>query len=500
MAVKSTWIHGVNDARLAELLAERHQTHTTAAKPANEAGTESGFIFMRPPCHDIDCPDLPPDLPPDKPPDPCRGQTWVWQPDLAVRFINPLLNNECPSPSDLTRVQQALGANLSRFRLSDPEVRVSCENAIVDILIWGVRVQPGSCSDLARNRARIPSDVADRGNFGLYINAGLIRRLAQEAFEAAPKRLSSSGIPSSDGPIHLTGLSVGFKSPNTIKTFITGYDERPWPDVSFTTTITDQLFNLRTCKSESKTDPNRFDEILAALFAAVSVAMAVYVPVLLPLPAFALFTDVNALLNQPDNPTEGGVGCRLFESLPDEIALPQTGGVQPPVVVNSMAASHIAPDGVALQPEKKKLIIPYNEPRVDDRGILASAFVTTEDRTPAVLVSGPHALSIDFNAQASFGIFSAQPDDFYGNLSYTWSGGPNVVISNANAARTRITFKRGNAQPGDRLDRTVSIQVTDVEGSTATASLTVSVIVLESGTSIPAVCKVKPWLPVCNPS
>ena len=106
----------------------------------------------------------------------------------------------------------------------------------------------------------------------------------------------------------MTGLSVGFEGPNIVKTFITGYDERPWPDVSFTTTITDHLLELRACTTESNTEPSRFDEVLAALLAALTTAVAVFVPVLIPLPAFVLWTDLDALLNQPDNPSDGGVG------------------------------------------------------------------------------------------------------------------------------------------------------------------------------------------------
>jgi hypothetical protein len=153
---KSSWFSGIEDAHLNKILTERASKH--------EAGRPPGFIFMRPPCRGDDCPDWPPDnLPPD---DPCRGQTWVWQPDLAVRLI--LADRDCPSQADLSLLQQVVGGNLSKFQLSDPDVRASCNNRVIDILIWGNRVPSDSCSDLARKRAQIPHDISSGGVFGVY--------------------------------------------------------------------------------------------------------------------------------------------------------------------------------------------------------------------------------------------------------------------------------------------------------------------------------------------
>jgi hypothetical protein len=183
----------------------------------------------------------------------------VWQPDLAARLH---LGDDCPTEASLTLLEQVVASNLSRFKLPDPEVRASCNNRVVDILIWGTRVTPGSCGDLSRKRAQVPDDIAAGGLVGIYLSAGLIRRLAQDAFDAAPKRLYSNGFPGADGPIHLSSLSVAFESPDVVKTTITGYDERPWPDVGFTTIITDHLLELRGCTTETNTEPNRFTRSL----------------------------------------------------------------------------------------------------------------------------------------------------------------------------------------------------------------------------------------------
>jgi hypothetical protein len=422
----------------------------------------------------------------------------VWQPDLAARLIS---DEDCPTQASLALLEQVVASNLSSFKLPNPEVRASCNNRVIDILIWGTRVTPGSCGDLSRKRAVIPEDIAANGTFGVYLSAGLIRRLAQDAFDAAPKRLYSNGFPGVDGPIHLSSLSVAFESPNVVNTIITGYDDRPWPDVGFTTTITDHLLEQRGCTTETNTEPSRVDEILAALFAAVTIAIAVFIPVLIPLPAFVIWTDLNDL-DRPDNPPDGGVGCRLIEALPNQISLPETGGGSGVVATANTGtmARRVDLGDVFPKPKKQKLVIPYNQPRVDDRGILVSAFAKIADRVPAVSVTGPSGLYLDLNASSTYGYFAAHPEDFYGKLTFAWTAsGSGVVIASPAAGATKITFLRGNAKPGDHFDRTVTVQVTDVEGSTATASLVVSVFAAEPGDSLPAVCKVKPWLEVCSP-
>lgn len=98
------------------------------------------------------------------------------------------------------------------------------------------------------------------------------------------------------------------------------------------------------------------------------------------------------------------------------------------------------------------------------------------------------------NGQETFGYYTAEPDDFYGNLTYAWSGG---TTPQNPGQRTKISFARGTAKPGSNLQRTVTIHVTDQEGSVATASLTVSIYISESS-DLPAICKIKPWLPECQ--
>jgi hypothetical protein len=66
--------------------------------------------------------------------------------------------------------------------------------------------------------------------------------------------------------------------------------------------------------------------------------------------------------------------------------------------------------------------------------------------------------------------------DFFGTRTYTWSGDPNLQISNASWSTTEIIFKSDpNVPPGSRITQTITLRETDAEGSSATASMNVVV-------------------------
>jgi len=355
-------------------------------------------------------------------------------------------------------------------------------------------VQPGSCDDLARQSAQIPSDIAFGSTtipaFGVYINADLIRRLAQQAFDDLPKTLATNGFASDDGPIHLTSLSVDFKQPdithpNIIRTYINGYTDQTWPAIHFTTYLTDELLPGKQCTTHSDTETSIVDEIAATLLAVITAA----VPILLS-------GVLDALFNQPNTPNQGGVGCGVYDALPDEIPLSQTGGILPPIpVLARRVSARLVPPNVGTRPQRKKFVITYKQPRVDDRGLLVAGDLMLQDRTPRVEIVGPSSLAVDVNAPATFGFYGAEAHDFFGDLSFNWSGNANPP----NAKATKIFFERGTAKPGSTFERTITVRVTDQEGSTATASLTVSIYVSQSGDNPPTICKIKPWLKICQP-
>jgi hypothetical protein len=470
------WIPGLDDAELKRILETRAR------------GDGGRFVFMRPLCEPYTCPD--PDPGDDaQPPNPCGGLPWVWMPDIAVQLNT--FAGQCPSEEDLSRIRNGVGGNLSSFRVPDPDVRVRCEAGRIDIRIWSNRVQPHSCADEARRRAELP-DLAAGGNFGLFLNSGLIRRLADEAFQSAPKRLNANGGPDPFGPIHLTGLSVGFKSPDAIVTTITGYDERPWPDVHFTTTITDRLRPLLGTDPPTVQTSTNAGELIALWLAALVVAA----PTVLPAAAFSLFVNIDAAANQPDADGQGGVGKRLLANLPVEIPLPRTGGFVEPIYGPMAAVVNRRSGGLHF--EQKKLVLLYAAPTVDDGGLFVSGLARMEDRVPAVQLAGPTSLSLATNAAQTFGYYTATPDDILGQRTITWSDGADIVVHNPGQPHTRISFKRGNAAAGTTFQRTVSVRVTDSEGTSVAASQSVSVVVNEAGELSPT-CQAKPWLPECNP-
>src|SRR5690606_31055260 len=165
--------------------------------------------------------------------------------------------------------------------------------------------------------------------------------------------------------------------------YISGYDERPWPDVSFTQTIHDRLLALRAVETTTSTDFSVVEQVISALVLGI---FAVAIPLLIPAVAFVLFIDIDAALNQPDNPSQGGVGARMLQTLPDEIPLPQTGGIQPPI---AYLARHLdagtLPD-VGIDPEKQKLVIAYAAPTIDERGLFVGALASKQDRVPAIQI------------------------------------------------------------------------------------------------------------------
>jgi hypothetical protein len=468
----SRWIRGVKDADLKALLTKRARANPSAApsersrRAAKRAAPS--FIFMRPICTANDCPD---DPPPPPPTDPCAGMPFVWQPDLAAQ-LNTFFD-ECPSAADLTRIQDAVGRNLALFQLHDPEVRVSCANANVFIRIWGTRVQPGSCEDKARERADVPDLVAG-GNFGIFINSTLIRRLAADAFAQAPKQLSSSGGPSPFGPIHLTGLSVVFTPPNIIETRVFGYDDRPWPSVDFTHVIDDTLLALGQSIPASHNEMSLFDQIISALLLAV---FSVAFPFILPIAAFVIFSDIDAAVNTSSGGlVAGGVGARLMETLPKQIALPATGGIVALPFARRRARLGLGPD-VTVQQKLEKLVIAYVAPTVDDRGLFVGALANRRDRVPAAHIAGPATLTMFPSAGAAIAEYGAVPEDFFGTLTYKWSVGGNDTVTTPDHPRTKVRFRRAGAKPGDSFERTISLTVTDQEGSSATAERTITISV-----------------------
>jgi len=120
-------------------------------------------------------------------------------------------------------------------------------------------------------------------------------------------------------------------------------------------------------------------------------------------------------------------------------------------------------------------------PQVLDQAIVFIGTTGTAPRTPAVQIVGPSDVSIslhDSNTSASYTVVTVPPgsENFFGDLTITWSGDPNHVQIADAKSRADIIFRGDpDMQPGSHITQTITVRVTDVEGSSATASMNVVV-------------------------
>jgi hypothetical protein len=418
----------------------------------------------------------------------------------------------CPSQADINGLKSQVIGILSQpsLGLNNPDVRPQCQVApsgasVLSMLIWGTEAKDAR-EEQARDAATVPDEIFG-STFGVFVTRSLIVQLAQAQFAQLP----SPPIP--DQPsIHLTDISVDFDRPNIIETHIKGYDDRPTPVVHFTTTITDTLIPRANncnplidpscgCTTRVKNDITTFDVIMVlGLLSAGG-------------PYFA--GDLNAIINQPHGPSQAGVGCRLYQSLPSEIALPQT-----PLAIRN-------PNLLPLWQRNKLRIQFLGAPQVDPPSAADQAVVFTGvpelppvPRTPMVQIVGPSDVSIDLHdlgTSASYAVVTWPPGskDFFGDLTYTWSGDPNHVrivdaqscaginfIGDAKPCTDIIFIGDPNMQPGSHITQTITVRVTDVEGSSAMASMNVVVTKADSNPVTPPPpppqCGVHPELPECQ--
>jgi hypothetical protein len=119
-------------------------------------------------------------------------------------------------------------------------------------------------------------------------------------------------------------------------------------------------------------------------------------------------------------------------------------------------------------------------------------------RQPAASIAGPARLAVAENMQATFATFAVQATDTFGSLSVTWASTPGVTVERPSAARTKISFSRGNrTADSPPFTRTIRATVTDQDGFAETIERDVEISVIESDT-MPPVCRVRPWLPQCQ--
>jgi len=463
------------------------------------------------------------------------------KPQLA---LNLLIGNgaTCPSDATLTKMKDALVPKLNNLGIQNPDIHSLCQPPNLSILIWTTS-PPNSCATQARQSGQEPSQVRS-APFGFYVTKPTLIGLAQSKFNSNP--ITVPGYPS----IHLTHLSLAFlnqadvlaleKPPfsckqsvcgelkpagnDAISTEVNGHDDRTTPSVDFTVSIVDVLTPRTTmttvgsassctpvtdpncgCLSQSWQSTSLLDELLAIVPGLVSGAVSLVLPI-------ADITDIwegdlDAAFHQPSGGSQGGAGCSIYQSLPDEIALPET---RPARELAVSTPGMVENTGI----QRKKLVVDYSEspPQVSDQGfwVLGGFGTKLVDRNPAVQIQGPTELNVNkgsFNTSADYSVFPVplQAQDFFGSLTYAWTADSiQTHIASPNHQQTQITFfTDANMKPGMTTTQTVHVKVTDSEGSVASATVSVRLLKLATnppppGPTVPPRCKQNPYAKDCQ--
>jgi hypothetical protein len=386
-------------------------------------------------------------LPPPPPPPP------VSAPDMALQL------NVCLPPDQNTAIVDAVRAALD----PNADVRTICRNGSQRIGIW-LRPAVSTTDNEARDRGLQAVNILGAGEqLTFFINAALVRRNAAASFDKQPKRLNGDGVADEDGPVHLNGLRVDFKSPNQILSVIDGFDERPWPDVDFTYTITDTLTvsggRVNVTTSNDIDVDSSWINFLTGLFLFVFPPLGV------------VFLVERIIIAAADTPQFGsGAGASAAQLIPAEILIP--GGL--------------------------KVVASYSRIEVSQGGIFAGGTFDVVGRVPEVSISGPAQISVVEGATSVARSYSIRTDDLRPPLSVHWSG--EGIANPSTAETTNFRFSLGNAQVG-QVTKRISVQVTDADGLTASADRMVSIFVTPADDDdFPPACKAKPWLPQCQES
>lgn len=401
----------------------------------------------------------PPEEPPPPPPPP------VSAPDLAFQF-SPCLE-AIPTPPGYDLKEEVINAVREAVG-DDADVRYLCLEATGRIGVW-LRPFVTDADSQARDRGLERINILRAGEtFAFFINSALIRRNALEAWNKAPKRLNGHGQPDPGGPIHLTGFSISFASPNRVVTRVDGFDERPWPDVSFQLITTDTLSISAgevQCQSEAKLDADTtWLNVLTGIFLFLGTVLS---PVfLLPATVFLVQSIIVGSVDAPD--ANAGAGCGAAQLIPREILI--EGG--------------------------QKLITIYNRVDVTSGGIFAGGIAFPVPRMPAVAISGKTQIAADPGTTSVTRSYSIVPDDLLPPLQITWTA--NAVVLNPGAETTSIQFNIEGAQPGQVLTRQVAVRVTDRDNLNAQSEVSVQIHMTFVDPDLPPICRAKPWLPQCQ--
>jgi len=119
-------------------------------------------------------------------------------------------------------------------------------------------------------------------------------------------------------------------------------------------------------------------------------------------------------------------------------------------------------------------------------------------RDPLVSIIGPRTISVSAGETRVTKAYQANTHDLL-QPQFQWTGGG--TATNPFGKVTSITFDLAGLQVGKSISREVRLTATDADNLTATAMVLVRILMTDPDvdTDLPPICKVRPWLPQCNP-
>lgn len=352
-------------------------------------------------------------------------------PDLGFQF----------SPGIAPAREAALLQSLTSSLPAGTDVRAAHGEGSTRIAVW-LRPASEPGDDAARAEGLAGLSLLRSGeSFAARVSADLIRRTVQIAWFQAPQRIDDAGRPQPDGPLHLTGFEVELRAPDRVVTVLAGRDPRHRPDLQFRLVTTDILNageGAVHCASHVRLDAG--DRSLNGLGGILQLSLP---------PSATWFAPQSAVVSAgSDDPriTAATAGRSVTRLLPREILI--AGG--------------------------KKIVLDYRGVEVGPDGLRGGGSWAVAERTPAVAIVSPEAITAEFPDLTCMAQFRLRTTDLrppFREVRWIAAG----VVANPRARSTPILFDVRGARPQQVLPRRVWVQVTDADGLTALAHETATI-------------------------
>lgn len=403
---------------------------------------------------------------------PPRPLTWL--PAFAVQVRDPSQSPPgCVSAALEQPLVDGVRAALAKD-LPQADAKSGCvrhgNRAATTVGVWTTQPATDVVRE-ARQRGLEAVDILqDEETFGIWVNPSFIRQQAGIEFDRRPHRYNSYGTEDPEGSIHITGFEIQFTAPNRVVLELRGYDDRPWPDVSFTITVTDTLtvagFGVQ-CESSSELDTH---ESWANYL--TSILVVGLLPLVAPVPGGYEIFETTFGTSRP--PALGGPGC---------------------VIADALFADE------ALLPLGLKAVALYNRVRVSSIGMIAAGTFDLERRHPEVWIAGPPVLVVAGPVTGAtypmrYGVVGQELRGGE-SLSITWTANGGDVV-NQGMEQTTVVWTGITGVVGEVVERTLDVEVRDIDGLSASTTLRVEIKIIDPEDEEDTICLKKPWLPKCR--